>query len=1040
MMSASVRRTLICGTLTWLTIATPCLAADVEFRFERGWPIISWRGTQLTRGLDTPAVSISVDEHELPGQITGDSQGQDSASYTSSAGTIVDEMRPFGRLPNCTVRQVRFSNRPDGQCDVTGAVLRVAPESFPNAPTWQAQSFAMIQCGEQGPTLCVAYTSDEDTFHVQWKQDEPIEHRVNAAWRLPANESAVIGSQYIWVVDGDLASARRTAQLWYDAVGLTVADNGPDWFRDCILYQASAGGSVDSRFGDVGGFDNFSRQLDYIADLGCNAFWLMSVHTHKDPAHPLQGWNLYGPRTYDEVDPAYGGADGLKALVAHMRDRGFHVLGEIVPHGGTAELPASHPEWWTYGRDGKRVNVFGQSPDYSHPGWQAAIGSSIEQLTRQFGFEGYRVDVAPGFGINWRSSPNAPHVSRSTMGGAIGMLKAIRDGALAGGAQQPAIIPESRETPEYSRFGPIGYGFPLIRLLEQHPPAALSAAELNRCLREFFASEQDSLPRGMILLRTLNNHDTVVDHGRADRRFGVGLQRALTAVCTLVEGVPMLYQEQEVGSYDYFRQLFWARRRLPELSRGQADYLSVQAAPEVFTVLRSLDQSCVVGLVNLSSQTISTAVQLPDKLSAQFQSPLREVLTGKSIEASGGHFRWELAPYATAIFQMKEVPLSNLPAERHRVVSPDRAENSTFTWQKSANNLRFAFGTVTGQIVSDSARLECQELPDGRVQVTMVLDPSDPKDTTIRFEGVERWRVQSVTGDYEDRLLRRHYPWPNNRFPWTPSQVWGHEPHTLYRGILPPGRVWQSAVAPMADGGAICLTGSSGKGLVLRGIDCAAQNNIVLADSAAADRAADSDLPADGMSLTFLRSDPALHPNWMPPWRSAGWLMEVPDKSQSPASQITFTIGPINDLRRDVPPVALTPMTDYLAPSMGAGKHHIFQDRLWLEEPNTVSLSPVLIAKQGTYWLWVQLRHSERAATQTELTPHYQISWDGELIPFTWEKLDVYHTGNGYFGWAKLNLGSVQPSSHSLTLQTTHSWCAVRRLLLLTTDESFVPQ
>jgi len=35
-------------------------------------------------------------------------------------------------------------------------------------------------------------------------------------------------------------------------------------------------------FGDTGGFDNFARQLDYLADLGCGAFWLMAVNTHKD--------------------------------------------------------------------------------------------------------------------------------------------------------------------------------------------------------------------------------------------------------------------------------------------------------------------------------------------------------------------------------------------------------------------------------------------------------------------------------------------------------------------------------------------------------------------------------------------------------------------------------------------------------------------------------------------------------------------------------------------------------------------------------------
>ncbi len=101
---------------------------------------------------------------------------------------------------------------------------------------------------------------------------------------------------------------------------------------------------------------------------------------------------------------------------------------------------------------------------------------------------------------------------------------------------------------------------------------------------------------------------------------------------------------------------------------------------------------------------------------------------------------------------------------------------------------------------------------------------------------------------------------------------------------------------------------------------------------------------------------------------------------------------------------------------------------------------PVSVDKAGAYWLWIQLRHSERSASETELTPHYLFSWDGNPVPFTWQKLDAFHTGNGYFGWAKFNLGSLQPGQHILKLQTTHSWCAVRRLLLITSDETYVPQ
>ncbi len=360
----------------------------------------------------------------------------------------------------------------------------------------------------------------------------------------------------------------------------------------------------------------------------------------------------------------------------------------------------------------------------------------------------------------------------------------------------------------------------------------------------------------------------------------------------------MIYQEQEVGSYAYFRNLFWARRRVPELRRGSADYLSVETAPEIFSVLRSLDQIDAVGLVNLSPQQISTRVRLPAQLSLPVSQTLIEVITGQSVTATQGQFHWTFAPYATAVFRQSQQPLEDIPPESHKAVTADCQSHSQFTWQGTGGDIRFAYGTVTGRITSPDS-CNCSPLPDGCVRVTLSSDQSAPQSPSIQFTGVEHWRVQSVTGDYADHLLRRHYPWPENRFPWEPNQVWGHEPHSLYRGVLPLGRVWQSAVAPLADAGVICLAGSSGNGLVLRDIVSTGEN-IVLADSAA-----DPALPASGMSLLFMGSDPALNPLWLPPWQSAGWLIVVPTKSQTLTSEFTFTLGPLENDERKYPASSL---------------------------------------------------------------------------------------------------------------------------------------
>ncbi len=777
-------------TVLCLLILPALASADMRAQYQNGWPHITWNGQALTRSIETPSVSITVAGQRLPASPRPASTEPSRTVYEFPQGRLTDTLEPFEALPNCFVRRVVLDNAPDAQRDLVGADFRIAIRATENAPQWQAQSFAMVECAPGGPTLCVAFTSDEDPWRCKLTSDDGLvaEHHCATAWRLPPGGRATIGSQYIWVIDGDLSAARASAQRWYDAVGLTIADDAPDWLRDCILYQASAGGNVDSRFSDVGGFDSFARQLDYIADLGCNAFWLMSVLTHKDPDDPLGGWNLYSQTRYDEIDPALGGEAGLTRLVDEMRDRGFRIVGEIVPSGGRAELCGAHAEWWTYQPDGSRRTGFGHALDYSSPGWQAQIGETIQWLTANWGFDGYRVDVADGYGVNWSSPTNAPHVSRSTRAGSIDMLRTIREAALAGGTRQPCVIPEvSLEHPEYARQGPVGYGHAFLWAVQNAWTSARSPMDLRDRIRDYLEHERGSLPRGMIMLRCLNNHDTIVSSGRADRRFGVGLQRALTAVCAIIDGVPMIYQEQEVGSYTYLRRLFWARRRVPELRRGAANYSAVDSPPSVFTVLRSIGDSHAIGLVNLSPEPVEGEIRLPDRVSLSSRTTAHDAISGRRADVRSGRLTWRFEPYGAAILRIGKRPEGKVSPERHQPTSPsDVPLKAPLSWEETEDDARLRATGLDTRLTSTGLDIQSTPQPDGAITVTATATTPGAAQLSLQVLGVDLWSVDTVTGVYEDRLMRRHFPWPAGLYHWQPSYVWGYEPHNpLACGPLP---------------------------------------------------------------------------------------------------------------------------------------------------------------------------------------------------------------------------------------------------------------
>ncbi|MBI3920969.1 MAG: hypothetical protein HY318_06065, partial [Armatimonadetes bacterium] len=864
-----------------------------------------------------------------------------------------------------------------------------------------------------------------------------------------------IGSQYFWVVPGDLEAARATTQGWYDAVGLKIPHDTPAWVKDLILYQASAGGSVDSRFSDVGGFRNFAKQLDYIADLGCNGFWLMSVLAHKDPKSPATGWNLYDPYDYHLVDPAYGGEKDLTFLVQEMRRRRFRLFNEIVPSGGRAPITVDHTNWWTYGQDGKRSLSFAQSLDYSNPDWQRVIRDSIHYLSSHWKFDGYRVDVADGYGANWNKAGTS-HKSLSTMGGALGMLKAIREGGAAAGCP-PVILPETIDNrPEMARWGALGYGFRFIFFLEDLHPSSLEPEELRQKLTEFFDNERGSLPRGMISLRALNNHDTVVSYGRADRRFGVGLQRALTGVCTVVEGVPMIYQEQEVGSYSYFRRLFWARRRTPEMNRGSADYTGVTVSPGVFPVLRSLGKSHALGLVNLSSDPVNTEVTLPEGVLPRQGCSIYDTVSGRTRKLGGDSaFRWPLAGYETAILRVGNPPSGRVPPE----TSP--AGRTANDGSKTGATLKYSLDAQKHLLTAEVAGLKLHFDPGAgevnytpseggvRVSLTASRETAGKDHPVLRIYGADRWWANTVKGVYEDRVLRRHYPWPNGLYSWNPSIVWGYEPYNLYRAVLPCGRLWQSAVAPLAVPGTdghlpqFAFADSKGHVVVLDGLTSTA-HNLVLTD-----RSEEPSLKPSGLSLIFCGRDEQLNPNWLPGYRRGQGWVEIPNPQAADLDKplrVEFVLRQAASTE-EIPvwnegvilSSSASPRLTHTKLSFGPGERHLSWERHWLVTPNEVRWTGLTASNTATYDLWIQLRHSEVGPEGRDLCEHYRLWIDSEEVLPAWPRLNVWHTGNGYFGWAKVSGLRLKAGEHSLRLATTHTWCALSPTMYLSRQPEFSP-
>ena len=96
------------------------------------------------------------------------------------------------------------------------------------------------------------------------------------------------------------------------------------WYKDAIIYQLHLKSFFDSDNDGIGDFPGLISKLDYIADLGVNAVWLLPFY----PSPRLD--DGYDIAEYSAVHPEYGSLDDAKRFIDEAHRRGIRVITELV--------------------------------------------------------------------------------------------------------------------------------------------------------------------------------------------------------------------------------------------------------------------------------------------------------------------------------------------------------------------------------------------------------------------------------------------------------------------------------------------------------------------------------------------------------------------------------------------------------------------------------------------------------------------------------------------------------------------------------------
>jgi maltose alpha-D-glucosyltransferase / alpha-amylase len=155
------------------------------------------------------------------------------------------------------------------------------------------------------------------------------------------------------------------------------------WYRDAVIYQTHVRAFFDSNDDGVGDFNGLKLKLDYIADLGATAIWLLPFFES-----PLRD-DGYDITNYCAIHPLYGTLEDFRDFVEAAHARGIRVIIELVINHTSDQHPwferARYAEagtaerdfyvWSETGREFSEARVIFLDSEISNWAWDPVAGA-----------------------------------------------------------------------------------------------------------------------------------------------------------------------------------------------------------------------------------------------------------------------------------------------------------------------------------------------------------------------------------------------------------------------------------------------------------------------------------------------------------------------------------------------------------------------------------------------------------------------------------------------------------------------------------------
>ena len=425
----------------------------------------------------------------------------------------------------------------------------------------------------------------------------------------------------------------------------------PEWLTRGVMYQVWL-----RSFTPEGTLRAATKRLPSVAELGANIIYLGPVCLQDDDMR-REFWstrqkasgtnnprNPYRIKDYNRVDPEYGSEADLRAFVATAHKLGLRVLMDLVYfHCGPASVLMKHPDFFKHDASGKISTGEWHFPvlDFGSRGLREHLWANMARWVKEFDVDGFRCDVADAVPLDFWEEARA-------------RLEPLRSDLV--------MLAEGERRANYLKAFDINYGFSWYAATS----AVFSRGEPASSLRALWEKQRADRPRGARFLRYTENHDWINDMQHAEVVCGERGANAMSVVNFTLDGVPLLYNGQEIGdtspqsiyarwpvrwetaclpkpkaSFAFHQKLCQLRRAEPALGNGNVTWLDNDHPDSVISFVRRAGSDEIVTVANLSNRKLKAQVELPGKYNVLISDGAKPGATGGKLVMdlnAGGYF------------------------------------------------------------------------------------------------------------------------------------------------------------------------------------------------------------------------------------------------------------------------------------------------------------------------------------------------------------------------------------------------------------------